>query len=79
MRKAPKRVIRSGGDERGAVVKARTWRTPGSMSGPVGTLTMLFVGFTSAYVVRRAAADWGPLAPPRILWANGAVLIGIAI
>lgn len=41
----------------------------------LGTLTMLFVGFTSAYVVRRTAADWAPLHAPLLLWANGAVLL----
>jgi cytochrome c oxidase subunit III len=41
----------------------------------LGTITMLFVGFTSAYVVRRASADWGALAPPGILWVNGLVLL----
>lgn len=45
----------------------------------LGSLTMLFVGFTSAYVVRRAAADWAPLDAPRILWANGAVLIASSV
>lgn len=45
----------------------------------LGALTMLFVGFTSAYVVRRAAADWGPLSPPRVLWANGAVLLASSV
>jgi cytochrome c oxidase subunit 3 len=41
----------------------------------LGTLTMLFLGFTSAYVVRRASSDWAPIAAPGILWANGAVLL----
>jgi cytochrome c oxidase subunit III len=41
----------------------------------LGTLTMLFIGFTSAYVVRRASADWAPIAVPRILWANSVVLL----
>jgi len=41
----------------------------------LGTLTMLFVGFTSAYVVRRTADDWAPLAAPPLLWANGVVLV----
>lgn len=41
----------------------------------LGTVTMLFIGFTSAYVLRRASADWRPLAPPPFLWANTAVLL----
>jgi cytochrome c oxidase subunit 3 len=35
---------------------------------------MLFIGFTSAFILRRASADWQPLAPPRILWLNTAFL-----
>lgn len=41
----------------------------------LGTITMLFVGFTSAYIARRASADWRPLQPPAILWANTALLL----
>jgi cytochrome c oxidase subunit III len=41
----------------------------------LGTASMLFVGFTSAYIARRASPDWRPLAPPSILWANTAVLL----
>jgi cytochrome c oxidase subunit III len=40
----------------------------------LGTASMLFVGFTSAYILRRASADWQPLTAPRILWFNTAVL-----
>jgi cytochrome c oxidase subunit 3 len=40
----------------------------------LGTASMLFIGFTSAYILRRASADWQPLAAPRILWLNTAVL-----
>lgn len=41
----------------------------------LGTITMLFAGFTSAYVIRRTAADWQPIPTPPILWLNTAVLI----
>jgi cytochrome c oxidase subunit 3 len=40
----------------------------------LGTASMLFVGFTSAYILRRASADWQPLAAPRALWASTAFL-----
>jgi cytochrome c oxidase subunit 3 len=40
----------------------------------MGTVTMLFMGFTSAYVVRRVSVDWRPLHPPALLWLNTAVL-----
>jgi cytochrome c oxidase subunit 3 len=40
----------------------------------LGTVSMLFLGFTSAYVLRRAAADFRPTAAPGVIWANTAVL-----
>jgi len=39
------------------------------------TVTMLFAGFTSAYLVRRTSADWVPIYSPPILWVNTALLI----
>lgn len=45
----------------------------------LGTITMLFAGFTSAYLVRRASPDWLPLPVPRILWVNTAVLLASSI
>lgn len=41
----------------------------------LGTVSMLFLGFTSAYLIRRASADWRPLQAPLILWANTAALL----
>jgi cytochrome c oxidase subunit 3 len=41
----------------------------------MGTVSMLFIGFTSAYIVRRASADWRPLRAPGLLWANTALLL----
>ena len=40
----------------------------------LATLTMLFAGFTSAYLVRRAGTDWTAIPMPAILWATTAVL-----
>lgn len=40
----------------------------------LGTIAMLFIGFTSALVFRRAAADWIAMAVPPLLWVNTAVL-----
>lgn len=45
----------------------------------LGSLSMLFIGFTSAYVVRRAGSDWVPLPTPGILWANGAALLASTV
>lgn len=38
----------------------------------LGTVSMLFIGFTSAYMVRRTSADWRPVAMPPLLWATTA-------
>jgi cytochrome c oxidase subunit 3 len=47
----------------------------------LGTVTMLFIGFTSAYIVRRTALDWRALPVPRLLWWNTGALIlsGVAL
>jgi cytochrome c oxidase subunit 3 len=41
----------------------------------LATVTMLFAGFTSAYLVRRTAWDWVPIYSPPILWVNTALLL----
>jgi len=41
----------------------------------LGSVTMLFAAFTSAYIVRRAGTDWAPLPVPSLLWVNTAVLL----
>ena len=41
----------------------------------LGTVSMLFIGFTSAYIVRRTGIDWRPLPLPRLLWWNTAALL----
>ena len=45
----------------------------------LATVSMLFVGFTSAYLVRRVGSDWQPIALPHILWFNTALLISSSI
>src|SRR5687767_12293260 len=45
----------------------------------LGTITMLFVGFTSAYMVRRASQDWSPIRLPYLIWINTAVLVGSSL
>ena len=40
----------------------------------MGTVSMLFIGFTSAYILRRASLDWRPLAAPPVLWLNTGIL-----
>jgi cytochrome c oxidase subunit 3 len=45
----------------------------------LGTISMLFIGFTSAYQVRRASADWRPMAVPPLLWWNTAALLASSV
>lgn len=40
----------------------------------LATVTMLFAAFTSAYLVRRAGADWQPIPLPGVLGVNTMVL-----
>src|SRR3954464_4940017 len=42
----------------------------------IGSITMLFVALTSAYIVRSASAnDWKPIAIPRVLWVSTMLII----
>jgi cytochrome c oxidase subunit III len=42
----------------------------------MGSILMLFVALTSAYIVRSAAApDWKPVAMPKVLWLSTGLLI----
>jgi len=40
----------------------------------LGTVSMLFLGFTSALVLRRASFDWRPLEAPSLLWLSTGLL-----
>jgi cytochrome c oxidase subunit 3 len=41
----------------------------------MGTVSMLFMGFTSALLLRRASADWQPLPAPSLLYVSSAALV----
>lgn len=45
----------------------------------LATLSMLFAGFTSAYLVRQAGPDWAPINAPPILWFNTALLLSSSV
>lgn len=45
----------------------------------LATLSMLFAGFTSAYLVRQAGPDWAPISAPPILWFNTALLLSSSV
>ncbi len=76
-----------GGDDRPGGGGPSGQGAPGILGDPalfglwafLGTVTMLFIGFTSAYILRRASPDWQPLAAPPILWLNTAVLLASSV
>ena len=41
----------------------------------LASVIMLFAGFTSAYVIRRAGVDWQRAPLPSVLWVNTLVLL----
>lgn len=42
----------------------------------IGSILMLFVALTSAYIVRSASAnDWQPIAIPKVLWLSTALIL----
>jgi cytochrome c oxidase subunit 3 len=41
----------------------------------LGAVTMLFAGFTSAYIIHSSADTWRPLPMPRVLWFNTVLLL----
>lgn len=45
----------------------------------LANVTMLFAGFTSAILVRRAMPDWQPLPLPPLLWVNTTVLFASSL
>jgi cytochrome c oxidase subunit 3 len=45
----------------------------------LGTVSMLFVGFTSTYIVRESSPDWRPLAPPPVLFVNSLILLASSV
>lgn len=45
----------------------------------MGTVTMLFLGFTSAYILRRASSDWQPLQAPWLLGVSTPALVASSV
>src|SRR6267143_4481802 len=42
----------------------------------IGSILMLFVALTSAYIVRSASSnDWQPIAMPKVLWLSTALIL----
>lgn len=64
----------------------RGWDTASSVPAPslalwvvIVTVTMLFAGFISAYLIRRASGDWIPIYSPPLLLANTAAIIASSV
>ncbi len=63
-----------GGGERPPSLPEGSYRL--AMLFALASIGMLFLGFTSAYIVRQGLGeDWHPFSPPSILWANTALLL----
>ena len=45
----------------------------------LGTVTMLFAAFASAYIVRRSGTDWKDIELPRMLWLNTMALVASSV
>ncbi len=63
----------NGGSSRAAAVAANSAQM--GLWALLATITMLFAGFTSAYLVRRAGSDWQPILSPSVLWLNTVLLL----
>jgi len=67
-----------GGGERPPSLPEGSYRL--AMFFALASIGMLFLGFTSAYIVREGlGGDWQPLDPPTILWANTLVLLASSV
>lgn len=70
-------VLRSRPDDDGSGLLGDT-RLVGLLAF-LGTVTMLFIGFTSAYILRRTSPDWAPLEAPHLLWVNTVLLLASSL
>lgn len=64
----------------------QSWDAASSLPAPslalwvvIVTVTMLFAGFISAYLIRRTSGDWTPIYSPPLLLANTAVIIASSV
>ena len=62
-----------GGERNSGEVPQRTYVT--GITVALGGIFMFFISLVSAFIVRKANADWAVLAMPRILWLNTAILV----
>ena len=71
------RAWNTGSADRAPVPDPERWRFTRQFGlwALMATITMLFAGFTSAYLARQAGADWQPIPRPPILWLNTLILL----
>lgn len=66
----------NGGDHGGSEFRFSPARYRIGVWTAIGSILMLFVALTSAYIVRSASAnDWKPIAMPKVLWLSTAVIL----
>lgn len=63
------------GETDGSEIATRVDTAQLGLMGVLATVTMLFAGFTSAYLVRRSGGDWEPVSLPGMLWLNTGLLL----
>lgn len=63
----------NGGDGREGALPSQTAQI--GLWALLATISMLFAGFTSAYILRRTGSDWRPIAMPGLLYLNTALLL----
>ncbi len=67
---------KNGGDHGGSDFRFSPARYRIGVWAAIGSILMLFVALTSAYIVRSAASnDWKPIAMPKVLWFSTAVIL----
>ena len=77
---APPRVGEGGGGDGRSDFPDRLRRNRIGMAVALAPVAMLFVAFTSAYIVRQGLGeDWRSIELPQILWFNTAILLASSI
>ena len=67
---------KNGGDHGGSDFRFSPARYRLGVWVAIGSILMLFVALTSAYIVRSASSnDWKPIAMPKVLWLSTALIL----
>ena len=77
---APPRTAGGGGDDGGFSFGDRLRRNRIGMAVALAPIAMLFVAFTSSYIVRQGLGeDWRAMELPNILWINTLILLASSV